>query len=423
MRARQPRRPTPRRLLIGGLFLLVVVYYLFFSGSSDDELYHPAERVAARATNRTGSSSSSANSDSKSNNTKIDIMNSIIVPTFHERPNIRPLVTAVFGALPADLRSQTELIIVDDDSQDGTADVVEELWEEDGSYDKGYVNVVLVVRTKVEGTGLSSAVLRGFEEARGESLVVMDADLQHPPSTLPTFFAALANPATPFVIGTRYAPGTKINANWPLYRRLISWGARSLARPLTSASDPMSGFFGMRRELFLASQPLTATGFKIGLELLLKAPIREFSEEHGGNGGLKEFGYSFGVRSEGSSKLGAKVMFRYLLHLAALYRWRLGHIFPVLLILLALVTLWAAALGLAMALIILRRVGFGIGSESMDRLESLMEWLGLEGVLRVADRWGGDIGARVGGGGGMGSRGEREREKDRERRRRVRGEV
>ncbi|KAJ7731785.1 nucleotide-diphospho-sugar transferase [Mycena metata] len=316
MRARQPRRPTTRRLIIGGLFLLVVVYYLFFSGD-DGELYHPAERVAARGASR-------ASSDSKSNNTKIDIKNSIIVPTYHERPNIRPLVTAVFGALPADLRLQTELIIVDDNSRDGTAEVVEELWEEDGAYDKGYVNVVLVVRTKDEGTGLSSAVLRGFEEARGESLVVMDADLQHPPSTLPTFFAALASPATPFVIGTRYAPGTKINANWPLYRRVISWGARSLARPLTSASDPMSGFFGLRRELFIASQPLTATGFKIGLELLLKSPIRELSEEHGGTGRLKEVGYAFGVRSEGSSKLGAKVRCNLLLTVFLLRFLRYG---------------------------------------------------------------------------------------------------
>ncbi|KAJ7186400.1 nucleotide-diphospho-sugar transferase [Mycena filopes] len=404
MRARQPRRPTPRRILIGALFLLAVVYYFLLSGSSnDDELYHPADRAAMRAAARAGSSTPESPSNT-TKNTESKILHSIIVPTYHERPNIRPLVTAVFGALSAELRTQTELVIVDDDSRDGTDEVVDALHEEEGAYEKGYINVVLVVRKKSEGTGLSSAVLRGFEEARGESLVIMDADLQHPPSSLPSFFTVLSDHTTPFVIGTRYAPGSKINANWPLYRRFMSWGARSLARPLTSASDPMSGFFGLRKELFLASPPLTPTGFKIGLELLLKAPVPR--------GGLKEVGYAFGVRSEGSSKLGAKVMLRYLFQLGALYRWRLGPLFP--LILLTLITLFLL-LGLLAALavvVVLQRAGVRVHA-----VEVVLELVGLEGVV---ERLGGGPGITMGM--GMGAR-EREREKDRERRRRVRGEV
>lgn len=95
------------------------------------------------------------------------ISNSIIVPAYHERANIRPLVEAVFGALRE--RDQTEIIIVDDDSQDGTVEEAQKLHEE------GYQVELLVRKTE---NGLSSAVLRGFEVARGHKLVVMDADLQ-----------------------------------------------------------------------------------------------------------------------------------------------------------------------------------------------------------------------------------------------------
>ncbi|KAJ7759665.1 hypothetical protein B0H16DRAFT_1313357, partial [Mycena metata] len=175
-----------------------------------------------------------------------------------------------------------------------------------------YANILLVVRPKDEEKGLSSAVLRGFEEAWGQSLVVIDTDLQHPPATLPTFFALLASPATPFR-GTRYAPCTKTNANWPLYRI-----ARARERPMGGVlfvipwdhipvyRIPLTVIIHKHLQ-FLASHPLTPTGFKIALELLLKAPIRQFSIDRGGNGRREEVGYSFGVRSEGSSKLGAKV--------------------------------------------------------------------------------------------------------------------
>ncbi|KAJ7101695.1 nucleotide-diphospho-sugar transferase, partial [Mycena epipterygia] len=271
---------------------------LFFSGAGT-AAYDPAAHARP--------SSSSAHENKT--------LYSIIVPTYHERANIRPLVTRVFTALPDP--AIVELVIVDDDSRDGTDNVVAELREE------GF-NVVLIVRTKEEqergGKGLSGAVLRGFEEARGESLVVMDADLQHPPTALPALFSALDDPATPFALGTRYAPGVEMDQNWPLYRRVISWGARSLARPLTSASDPMTGFFGIRKELFLHSAPLTPTGFKIGLELLLKAPIPR--------GGVKEVPFSFGVREVGESKLSGKVMIRYVGQLWNLYWWAWGIFFP-----------------------------------------------------------------------------------------------
>lgn len=122
-------------------------------------LYHPA--TAARY----------ARADAPIDNDQIH--SSIVVPAYHERDNLAPLVEAVFAAVrdPAG----TEIVIVDDNSQDGTVEEVERLRREGGH------NVELLVRT--DEKGLSSAVLRGFERARGQRMIVMDADLQVRPST------------------------------------------------------------------------------------------------------------------------------------------------------------------------------------------------------------------------------------------------
>ncbi|KAJ7454542.1 lipopolysaccharide heptosyltransferase I [Mycena galericulata] len=273
------------------------------------------------------------------------ITTSIIVPTYHERANLAPLVRATFAALPPALAARTEILFVDDDSQDGTEEEVARLREE------GYPTVELLTRPRSAGeTGLSSAVIRGFERARGARLVVMDADLQHPPSAIPRLLAALesgedsgedysdaddldadwdsgegeggegnthTNTRTPMALGTRYGrgPGAAMDASWPLYRRVISWGARILARPLTTASDPMTGFFAVRKDAFTASHPLSPLGFKIALELLLALPHASHPPE---------IPYAFGVRTLGASKLSSSVIIKYLLQLVWLYRRMLG---------------------------------------------------------------------------------------------------
>ncbi|GAA6007746.1 hypothetical protein JCM11491_003952 [Sporobolomyces phaffii] len=236
------------------------------------------------------------------------ISNSIVVPAYHERANIRPLVEAVFGALRE--RDQTEVIIVDDDSQDGTVEQVQTL------HDEGY-QVELLVRK--DENGLSSAVLRGFEIARGHKLVVMDADLQHPASAIQPMFDALT-PSTPLALGTRYGEGVSMSQGWPLHRRVISWGARTLARPLTSASDPMTGFFGIMKDHLLACKPINSSGFKIALEVLLKTPRVP----------IRDIPYSFGIRTIGSSKLSSKVMLKYVGQLVSLYLWSYGAWFHLL---------------------------------------------------------------------------------------------
>ncbi|KAK9454396.1 nucleotide-diphospho-sugar transferase [Dipodascopsis uninucleata] len=230
-------------------------------------------------------------------------LNSVIVPAYHEKPNIRPLTERLFAALE-ETGQVTELIFVDDNSRDGSVEEVDKLASE------GY-NVQIIVRTKERG--LSSAVMHGFQSAKGTRLVCMDADLQHPPERVPALFQKLERHA--FVLGTRYAEGVEMDKDWPLYRRVISSGARLLALPLTSASDPMSGFFGIQKKYIDEATDIDAHGFKIALELLVKT---------GAGNDVAEVPFSFGVRTVGESKLTGRVMLFYLDQLRQLYVHKFG---------------------------------------------------------------------------------------------------
>ena len=164
---------------------------------------------------------------------------------------------------------------------------------------------------------------------------------------------ASMSPTKQFALGTRYAKGVEIDEGWPLYRRVISSGARMLALPLTSASDPMSGFFGIRKETvhlpflvsprprfslrclqFLKARNLNSDGFKIALDLLVKCNIPGRA--------IAEVPFSFGVRSEGESKLTGKVMIRYLEQLAELYWFRFSALLVILGIFLFILFVWFA---------------------------------------------------------------------------------
>ncbi|AET38510.1 dolichyl-phosphate beta-D-mannosyltransferase Ecym_2814 [Eremothecium cymbalariae DBVPG len=238
----------------------------------------------------------------------MSVESSVVVPAYHEKLNIRPLTTRLFAALGNKDSKKTELIFVDDNSRDGSVEEVEELAKQ------GY-NVRIIVRTNEKG--LSSAVLRGFYEAKGDYVICMDADLQHPPESVPQLLDALKT--YPFVLGTRYAPGVGIDKDWPLYRRVISTGARMLARPLTTASDPMSGFFGLQKKYLLHedARGINPQGFKVALDLLVKLPLPR-------NNPIGEIPFSFGVRTEGESKLSSKVIVQYILQLKELYIFKFG---------------------------------------------------------------------------------------------------
>jgi dolichol-phosphate mannosyltransferase len=165
--------------------------------------------------------------------------------------------------------------------------------------------VSMLVRTK--DRGLSPAVLDGLRLARHDWLFVMDADLSHPPEAIPEMIAALEQGAD-FVIGSRYVEGGSTDAEWGIHRWLNSKIATALARPFSTARDPMSGFFGMRRQTFLRGEDLNPIGYKIALELLVKCRCAR----------IAEVPIHFADRQAGESKLNVKEQLKYLMHLRRL---------------------------------------------------------------------------------------------------------
>lgn len=229
---------------------------------------------------------------------------SIVVPSYNERENLAPLARAVFRAIDP---SRSELLLIDDDSPDGTAQEATRLNNE--------FPIRCIVRRNERG--LATAVMRGLREARGEIIVVMDADLSHPPESIPHLIAPLANPDVQMVIGSRFAPGGSVDLHWPLHRQLNSWFARLLARPLTPVRDMMAGFFAVRKR-DLRLEGLRPIGYKIALELIVRHGWRN----------VVEVPIAFRDRAAGHTKLNAAEQIRYLRHLMRLYsvafRRRLG---------------------------------------------------------------------------------------------------
>ncbi len=227
---------------------------------------------------------------------------SIIVPTFREVPNIPILVKGIACALETVI-PEWELIIVDDNSKDGVISVCESLRKE------GFPLNLIVRKNK---RGLATAVLEGFKEAKAPVFVVMDADLSHPPATIPSLYQAIQNGAD-FAIGSRYIAGGGTDDKWTVYRYLNSKIASLLARPLITVSDPMSGFFAIPRTLWERSDALSPVGYKIGLEIIVKCNPQN----------LIEMPIHFHTRKLGKSKLTIKQQILYLYHLYSLYRFKL----------------------------------------------------------------------------------------------------
>src|SRR5262249_28949394 len=148
----------------------------------------------------------------------------IVVPTYNERENIEPLARRIFAAVD---RASAELLIVDDHSPDGTADRAQEL--------AATFPVRCIVRKNERG--LATAVIAGLRDADSEFIVVMDADLSHPPEAIPALLAAMRDERVNVAIGSRFVAGGRVDLHWPLHRRLNSLGGRLLARPLTSVRD------------------------------------------------------------------------------------------------------------------------------------------------------------------------------------------
>jgi dolichol-phosphate mannosyltransferase len=227
---------------------------------------------------------------------------SVIVPTFREADNLPVLVAAIHDALSRQ-KTTYEIVIVDDDSRDGTEGVCADLA-------RRYPLRLLVRRNE---RGLASAVVSGMRAAKGTYLVVMDADLSHPPQAIPSLLQPLRSGLADFVIGSRYVKGGSTEEGWGLHRWLNSKFATLLAWPLARARDPMAGFFALRRALFESAGTLDPIGYKIGLELLVKCRCRR----------VVEVPIHFRNRLHGHSKLNLREQINYLRHLGRLYRFRL----------------------------------------------------------------------------------------------------
>ena len=225
---------------------------------------------------------------------------SVILPTYNEREcleMLRPRLDRVLAAYPH------QVIVVDDNSPDGTGALVEAMGPP-GAYQ-------LIRRPSRQG--LSSAVLEGFARSTGEVIAVMDADGSHPPEMLPALLEPVMERRAEFVLGSRYLPGGA-DEGLGHGRKLMSSIAAALVRPLTRVSDPMSGFFSLDRKI-LDRARLAPTGFKIGLEVMVKCRPKP----------MFEVPFRFQRRLAGESKLGALEVGSYLRHLRRLYGWSLAR--------------------------------------------------------------------------------------------------
>jgi dolichol-phosphate mannosyltransferase len=227
---------------------------------------------------------------------------SIVVPTYNERERLPDLVRAIFAAYDAE-RLDAELIIVDDNSPDGTGAIADDLAT------RHRIQVV----HRPGKLGLGTAVIAGFDVAAAPIVGVIDADLSHPPHVLPRMAAVMQQTGADVVVASRYIPGGGVR-NWPFARRIMSRVACLLARGLTPVRDAASGYFLIRRELARGVR-ISAGGFKICLELLVRARPAH----------VIEVPYVFEDRAAGESKMSLKEALGYLVQLRELYGLRRAH--------------------------------------------------------------------------------------------------
>ena len=212
-------------------------------------------------------------------------MISLVIPTLNEVDNVGPLLARLEQSEPP----LDEIIFVDDGSADGTREKI--------LSQSGFAPVRLLERDE-PAFGLAGAVIEGARSAVGDWLVVMDADLSHPPEKIGELLRPLMEGKADMVIGSRYISGGS-TPGWPLWRKILSRLAAAFAYPVTGVHDSMSGFFAMPRKLLLELTP-AATGFKIAFEALARG---------GRNLRVVEIPIVFYDRARGVSKMRFKVAF------------------------------------------------------------------------------------------------------------------
>jgi dolichol-phosphate mannosyltransferase len=230
---------------------------------------------------------------------------SIIVPTYNESQNIVRMLDSIAETLSP--YKGSEIIVVDDNSPDGTAEMAKSHAKIVSTKKKIRIEII----SRNGKFGLSSAIIKGVQYATGDFLVIMDGDFSHPPQVIPSIIQALQDSNYDIVIASRYVKGGSI-IGWPFKRRLMSKGATKIARYGLGidVKDPVSGFFALRRDI-INGLKFDAIGYKMLLEILVKTKGAR----------VKEIPYTFTNRRIGTSKLDANVMFNYLRAVMRLYRY------------------------------------------------------------------------------------------------------
>jgi dolichol-phosphate mannosyltransferase len=221
---------------------------------------------------------------------------SVIIPTYNEAAGIEHLVSALTDVF-ARANIKGEIVVVDDNSPDGTGPLVDSLA---ARYPVRCVH-------RAGKLGLASAVIDGWATSSSPILGVMDADFSHDPNIIPAMVDAIRKAQCDLAIGSRYIPGGGIT-NWPWRRRLTSRVAIMLAMPLTRIKDITSGYLFCKRSV-IEGVTLDPIGFKIGLEVIMKGKYRN----------AKEVPYVFTDRRHGSSKLNSGEIVNYLKQLGKIY--------------------------------------------------------------------------------------------------------
>ena len=223
-------------------------------------------------------------------------MISLVIPTLNEVENIAPLLTRISRCEPP----LDEIIFVDDGSTDGTRECIRSF--------SSSAPIQLVERA-APVLGLAGAVIAGARVAAGDFVVVMDADLSHPPEKITDLLEPLFKGEAEMVIGSRYVKGGS-TPGWPVWRKILSRTAAGMAYPLTGVHDSMCGFFAMPTHLLLQLGP-SATGFKIAFEAIV----------HGGkNLRVVEVPIVFRDRARGISKMSFAVALRFAFRWLAMAR-------------------------------------------------------------------------------------------------------
>ena len=230
---------------------------------------------------------------------------SIIIPTYNESKNIISILKSIGSNLPKNLH--TEAIVVDDNSPDGTGRLVEEYLK---NFKKIADYTIEIIHRKAKD-GLGSAILKGIQQARGDTIVVMDSDFSHPPQIIPKLIESIKKYHYDIVVASRYIKGGKIQG-WSLKRKTMSKFATLIAKKGLGidTKDPMSGFFAFKRSI-IKGLNIDAIGYKFLLEILVKT--RDVT--------IKEIPYTFQDREFGSSKLSIRTIFDYYRSVWKLYRY------------------------------------------------------------------------------------------------------